>query len=552
MASRVIRELLVRLGVTVTPTSRADIKAMEDALERVKRVGTEAAGALVQVSKAAAVAVAGAAAALGKLAIDTGQQSIEIERQARLLLLTRREYQEWLYVSQQAGATQRDLADTMLQVNDATQRALGGSKEMNEAFAGIGLNVASLKGQNPSQLLESIAAAIEKTSDRSKALGVVSRLLGEESGRKFGPLLMSGVAAMRAMRQEAEALGVVMDDRAMAAAKEAAVQWRRLTSVTRGLRSELGAALAPMVTRVLRGTLDWVRANRELISDRLEEWVRRLRVAIEKLHAAVMLVGGWDVVFRNVATGLGLLLLLANLGKVQALLGALEVAVAAFGAASTATLATFGIALGPLLFILAAIAYAIGAVVLVFEDWYVWLIGGNSAVGALLDAVESVIPAFGDFRDLVWAIVEAVIGAWSNLGLFANALLTGLAPALQVVDAALAPVLLAMRELVDLWQRANEFVGSGLRSITAAIESDTYFSGLQAQANANALQGQISGSVAAQAARAAGAINNAVSNINNADVSQVNNFFGGGPETFSDALGGALRRARTALQGGLR
>lgn len=552
MASRVIRELLVRLGVTVTPTSKADIKAMEDALERVKRVGTEAAGALVQVSKAAAVAVAGAAAALGKLAIDTGQQSIEIERQARLLLLTRKEYQEWLFVAERSGATQRDLADTFLQINDASQRAQLGSKEMTEGFSALGIKIAELKGLNPGQIFELIAQRIEMTSDRARSLGVVSRLLGEESGRQFGPVLMSGVAAVRALRREAEELGIVMDDRALAATKEAAVQWRRLTAVTRSLRNELAAALAPIVTKVLRGVLEWVRANRELLSQRIELWAHRLRVAIEKLHAAVTLVGGWDVVFRNVATGLGLLLLLANLGKVKALLGALEVAVAAFGAVSATTLATFGIALGPLLFILAAIAYAVGTVVLVFEDWYIWLIGGNSAVGALLDAVESVIPAFGDFRELVWAIVEAVIGAWNNLGLFVDAILTGLAPALQVVDAALAPVLLAMRELVDLWQRANEFVGSGLRSITAAIESDTYFSGLQAQANANALQGQISTSVAAQAARAAGAINNAVNNVNNADVSQTNNFFGGGPETFADALGGALRRARTALQGGLR
>jgi hypothetical protein len=553
-ASAVLREILVRLGVdTQAPMTKKQLQVFEDSIVRVKKTMREGVEMAAQWGQAVALGAVAAAAGITKLTVDMGAQATEIERQAALLNLTRKEYQEWRYVSEQLGATQRDLADAFLQINDIAQRAIDGSGEGTAAFQRIGLAVDKLKGKNPSQLFDLIADAVQNAADKGKAMAAVSQLLGEEAARQFGPALVKGAAGIRAMREEAEKLGVVMSDEQLVALQRVSTQWKRSTGILKGLRNELAVRLAPAVERILKGWTEWIEANRKLIAQRIETWVTRAIRLFESLDRAVKVIGGWDVVLLNVATGAGMLLLLANLDKVKDLLFGLRLAWAAAMTAATAASAATGIALLPLTLIVFGLITAIGLLALGLEDLWVWFHGGNSLLGRNLDLIESLIPAFGGFRDLLWALVEGTMASVTNLGLFADAIRNGLAPALQLIDPLLRPIIDGLRELVEWWAYGNAIVGSGLSDVAAWVRQGSAAGTGNAEHLAAQLQARLSGAVQGQVDRVAGNVQNIDNSSRSGTVNQTNHF-GGGPAVrdVASAIESAARRALPIAQGGRR
>lgn len=550
MANNVLRTLLVRLGVSVTPTTKADVDAFNAKVEQVKQTMRDAVTWTHRLAVGlAATAAAGAAAMLG-LATHTGEQSNEIEQQAKLLLLTRREYQEWLHLSERVGANGRDLADAFIQINDASQRAQQGEKSMVETFGRLNIQAKQLKGLNPGQIFELMATHIEKAADKSAALSVASQLLGEEAVRQFGPALMQGTAAIRAMRKEAEELGLVMSDDQLRATKAVSAEWTRLRGVLRGLRNTIVAALAPVLLQVLRGISDWVRANRELIAQRLEQTIRRIGLALESVHRLVQLVGGWDVVFMNVATGLGLLTLLANLDKVKGLLTAADILFKGLGVVGGAVATALGIPLAALVGILAGLLFYLGLLALALEDAWVFLQGGNSLIGQNLDLLEQWIPALGAIRALFWALAEGVLVSWRNVGRFTNAILQGLKPALELVDVLLQPLLDKLEQLWGWWVKINDRASRGLEGITGFVQRLTDV-GDRAGANAAPLlQQAVAGTVAAGVTRTSGAVQAVSNRTVTENIHQVNTFIGANARDVAEGVNAWSESARRKARAG--
>lgn len=550
----VLREILVRLGVdTQAPMTKKQLEEFEQGLERVQKTMRSGVTMAVQYGTALAALAAGAAAALGGLTVEMGGQAAEIEKQARLLNMSTDEYQQWAYVAERSNASIMDLADTMLQINDITSRALGGSKEAADTFALIGVNVKSLQGLNPGQVFEVLADAVSGATDKGKALSAVSQILGEEAARQFGPSMVQGAQATRALREEAVKLGVVMSGRQLSTLTRISVQWQRLRTLLKGLKKDLTSALAPAVERILKGLSDWLEANRKLLAQRIEAWVTRAIRLFESLDRAVQAVGGWDVVLLNVATGAGMLLLLANLDKVKDLLFGLRLAWAAAGVAASAAAAATGIAVLPLTLIILGVVTAVGLLALGLEDLWVWLQGGNSLLDRNLDLVESMIPAFGGLRELVWALAQAFASAFTKVGLFKDAILDGLAPALRLLDVLVQPLLEAFRELGEWWAYGNAVAGSWLSGAASQVRGVTLASDASASGLASLVRGQLAGAVQNQVDRAISTINNVDNSSTSGTINQTNNFGGGAAvRDVSAALESAARRALPIVQGGRR
>jgi hypothetical protein len=553
MASRVLRELLVRLGVdTQAPMTKRQLKDFEDGLTRVKKTMADGVEVAARWSRGIVLAVGAAAAGVTKLTVDMGKQATEIERQARLLNLTTEEYQKWRYVVEGLGGTTADMADSFLQINTAAQDAITGGKAMTEEFARIGIRVDQLKNKNPSQLFDLLAQHVAAATDKGAAMAAVSRLLGEEASRKLGPALVQGADAVKRLKDEAVKLGVVMSDDQLRALKAVGEQWRRLTGLTKGLRNVLAAALAPVVGRLLKSLADWIEANRQLIASGIEKWVERARILLENLNRAVTVIGGWDVVLLQVATGIGMLTLLANLDKVKSLLLGLRIVWAGLGMAAGAAAAATGIAVLPLTLIVLGLVTAVGLLALGLEDLWVWWQGGDSLLKRNLDAVENLIPAFGGLRDLVWALAEAFGSSFTKLGMFKDAVLAGLAPALQLVEPLLDSLLAKFRELSEWWAYGNAIVGSGLSGAADWVRQVTAITDEGAEFGATFAQGQLAGMVQGQVDRVANTTSNIDNSQRTATFNLQNTFGGAGARDVTEALEGTFRRALPALQGGRR
>lgn len=553
-ASAVLREILVRLGVdTQAPMTKKQLQEFEENLERVQKTMRDGVATAVQYGRAVAAMAVGAAAALGGLTVAQANQSAEVEKQARLLNLSKEAYQEWMHLAERSGSNAGDLADVFLQINSAAQDAIGGSEEMRKVFGAVGVQAEALRGLDPGQIFELLAGQVEQATDKSKALAVVSRILGEEGSRQFGPAMLQGAAAVRALRKEAHDLGLVLSDEQLVVMERVSAEWKRTVLLVQGLRKQLAVALAPAVERVLKGWREWIESNRKLIAQRLETWVGRAVSLFENLDRAVQVVGGWDVVLLNVATGAGMLLLLANLDKVKDAIFAIRVAWAAMMTVGTAAAAATGIALLPLTLIVLGVVTAVGLLALGLEDLWVWFQGGNSLLDKNLDLVESMIPAFGGLRDLVWAIAQAFGSAFTKVGLFKDAILGGLAPALRLLDVLVQPLLEAFRELSEWWARGNEVVGGWLSDAAAQVRGGTMDSHARAAGLASMVQGQLAGTVQGQVDRMVSSTSTVDNSSRNATVNQTNNFGSGAvARDVTGVLESAARRALPILQGGRR
>lgn len=553
--ANILRDLFVRLGINVNPKNKRDLREFDKKVEEVKGHLEDVASAAITAAKwLGGLAVAGVAAATG-LAVSTGQTATQIERQARALQLTRAEYQEVLAVFERFDGDASDVADALGTITDRTQDVLDGTQSVVDDFALIGLGVDQLRGKRPIELLETFADAVAGASDRNKALTAVVRILGDDLGAKITPALLDGAAGLRAMRMEAHELGLVMSDEQLRASKEAAEQWRKLTAVGRGLRNELGAALGPSVVRLVRGTLDWVRANRAWLSLRIEHGVRAVTTAVEAANAAVQLVGGWGVILANVATGAGMLLLLANLGKVEKALGAIRVVFAIVQTLFAASGLTLAAPFLPVLAVLGGLTFFVGLLGLAIQDLWVFWNGGKSVLGDNLDAIERVIPAFGAVRDLVGALAEAFIQAGYSVIGYARALRNGLRPALALIDVVLAPFVRRLERLWEIWQGLNKLPAKVLGRLASDIRASTDARASSSALGAMQLQSSLSGSVSRQVDRAALGVqqlDRALPGGPSTTINQSNTFLGGQGWEVDDALASASRKARASVAGGRR
>jgi len=142
---------------------------------------------------------------------QAGDFASQLSSLAPALGMTTDELQQWEYVFARAGLEIDDVADAFATLADRTEDALDGTVSMIDDFKLIGITLDQLRGKNPQQLFELFADGVRNTTDQNRALAAIVRNLGDDLGRKLAPMLMLGSDGLRAMREEAEKLGIVMD-----------------------------------------------------------------------------------------------------------------------------------------------------------------------------------------------------------------------------------------------------------------------------------------------------------------------------------------------------
>jgi len=548
-----IRDLLVGLGVAVKPGTKSTLKDFDHQIDRIKRGMEDASSFALRLGASLAAGITASIAAVGGLAVSTGQHALAIERAARGVNLTREEYQKTLYLFEALGANHSDLADTLLQINGASQRAIQGSGDMVKVFASLGVQVDELKGKNPSELMDLLAERISNTTDKAAALAAMSQVLGEEASRKLGPALLGGANAFRELKDEAVELGIVMSDQQISVATAAGVQWRRFTTTLRSLRNEIGAALAPVVTKYLKLMVEWVKVNREWLSQKMEKGVKILGESIKGVLAVINTVGGLDNVLMGLATGAGLLTLIANISRILEILGGIRVAFSLISAAAATAGITSAAAFWPVTIAVAAAALALAQLYLVLEDIYVHFQGGKSVVGTLMNSLEEILPVYGDLRDLLWAVAQYFLTAATMGRLFMNAVVDGMIPGLtELLDRVLDPLLGKLEALMELWKGFNEYAGRKIRPWTEWVNGqadDLGFDGLvKAGEIESVVSHQMQGQVESMTRSQQGMTPPGAFTVN-----QTNAFSGVATSTDVErGLESVLRKAAPAVKGGRR
>jgi hypothetical protein len=164
---------------------------------------------------------------------------------------TAEQLQELRFAVNQNGGEFRDADDALVRLNRRLSIfvATGGGPGAL-AFKELGINARDASGniRNSSDVFDEIARKIANLEDASKAAALASAAFGEDAGPRLVPLLRQGEEGIRAAREEARRLGLVLDNDTVAAASEASAKLRALGQViSTGLTNALVQA-APLIT----------------------------------------------------------------------------------------------------------------------------------------------------------------------------------------------------------------------------------------------------------------------------------------------------------------
>jgi hypothetical protein len=255
------------------------------------------------------------------------------------------------FAAELAGVSAEGLERAIFRMNRQIDDLRQGSQQSSRAFAALGLSMDDLIGLTPDEQFKRIADQIARIEDPSKKAAVAFDIFGK-SGQQLIPLLDQGSEGIAEMQRRAAELGITIGTDGARAASVMADSWDFLLASVRGVRLQIGEALAPdltrlmqLITRIVSGTSKWIAENRNIVRS-----VAAAGVAIGVIGGALVVVGtgfiALGAVIGGVATTIGAIgsVLSTIGGALAALLSPIGLVIAAVGAAGVAfvRMADFG------------------------------------------------------------------------------------------------------------------------------------------------------------------------------------------------------------------
>jgi len=365
--SSLLDELLVGLGFEYDPKEMSDFKKDIDGS--------------VNLVKNLTKAVVGAATALTALVVTSTKASDEQGKFANEIGISVEMLDALQFSLVRSGGSADGMSSSLKSFSKNIADAVMGSGSGIEAFGRLGISIQDANGQlkPTSDLLLEVSERMQGL-DRRQQIELADKLGLSDSLR----LLQQGPKAIRELINEAEALGnTTAEDAAIAAEFQDSLTnlWKIIKDLSRSISREL----APMMTELVSTFTDWWKANRDIIQQKIPEWIDKFTQALKLLSIAVAVFIGYKLAAYFVT-----------------LIGLIK------GVTVGALLMNAAMFILPML--IAGIITAIG---LLAEDAKVFFEGGESFIGSMLekypqwaDEIRVVAALFATIADLTAKIFE--------------------------------------------------------------------------------------------------------------------------------------------------
>lgn len=187
------------------------------------------------------------------LALNTADAMGEIDDMAQRTGVTAEEFQKYAYAAKLSGMETATLESAMIKAQKSFADASEGGKTASEAFSKLGLDVSNMTSDGAFDAAIMALADIEDTTERN---AIANDIFGK-SYAELAPMLNSGAEGIKALKDEAVAMGGVMSNDSVAAGAEFGDMLDKTKTAMGGVFNELGLALMPMLTEFL----NWVIVN---------------------------------------------------------------------------------------------------------------------------------------------------------------------------------------------------------------------------------------------------------------------------------------------------
>lgn len=226
---------------------------------------------------------------IGELVTKTADAAIGAERLSQKLGVSAESIQELGYAARVSGVEAEQLQIGMQKLAKGLyEAATKGTGPVAETFAKLGISMQNpaVKSKDLGQTIELLAEKFKAMPDNATKTALAIELFGK-SGTALIPLLNQGKDGIEAFRQEAEDLGIVLDQKTGKEFEKFEEDQIRVKASLEGLRNTAVKALLPALQEMVSGLVQWIKANKEVIASTIKGAVEALILVFKVLGAVV-------------------------------------------------------------------------------------------------------------------------------------------------------------------------------------------------------------------------------------------------------------------------
>lgn len=212
-----------------------------------------------------------------KDALDFADSLGEVSKQ---LGITSSELSEFRYIASQTGVTQDEMDKSLAKLSRTIGEAAGGSKSASGLFEKLGISIRDASGN-----VKSTSSIFLEVSDRFNSMGsaaeqsaLSAEVFGAKLGQKLNPALAEGSKGLQKMRDDANRMGLVLDEAMIAKAGKAADD---LTTLSNVIKMKFTVAVADNAGEIGKLT-DHLIALITKVGSLREEW-RKLELTMKQI-----------------------------------------------------------------------------------------------------------------------------------------------------------------------------------------------------------------------------------------------------------------------------
>ncbi len=248
-----------QLNVILSAKDKQFAKAMNDNAKRVERFSKRSQKSLSKTTnsfKKLTGVLGGLAAGLSVgLLVSKTKQAIsvldEIGKTADNLGLTTSALQELRTIAESSGMTFEEFTKGFARFSVAVGEAATGTGEAVQAFKTLGISLTTSSGatRQTEDLFNELADAMSNFENAADRANIMADLFGQKVGVKMLNMLSNGSDGMKRMREEAKALGIVIDEDLIRNAEKAQTQ---LDLMSRVISANLNSALVELAPTMVK------------------------------------------------------------------------------------------------------------------------------------------------------------------------------------------------------------------------------------------------------------------------------------------------------------
>jgi hypothetical protein len=312
------------------------------AVAAIKRLNAEFAGLQSLAAKVVGFGFAGLSVAklvdAAKAAADTGD---ELNKMAQKTGIAVGELSKLQYAADLAGVSHEALQKGLSSLAESMVSAATGSGDMAERYARLGITVRASDGTMKSsrQVLGELADRFAQMPDGVEKTELAIAIFGKKLGTEMIPLLNGGAAGLKELGDEAEAFGLVFDEKLAKASEEFNDNLEKLSKLSSVAGIVIANSLIPVINRLLIAFLETKKAGGGLWDSlgaamMTNDVAARLRVVNAELEKAnrlrsegkTLVNGNWDDVIARLERQKSVLQILQEKDTGDGVLSAKELA----------------------------------------------------------------------------------------------------------------------------------------------------------------------------------------------------------------------------------